>query len=212
VRRSCNGLHELAANRANQAGAWQAVSIITQAITIGESTISSNTASSIAAFSTEVPTTISNSTIAFNEALVTGAAIYAAADMELRSTIVADNLLSYANPGQVADLGGFPATRVITGFNNLVTTSQLATPADTITACPKLGPLADNGGPTLTHAIAQDSPAINHGNGELFPLNDQRGDGFGRMFGAGVDIGAYEWQGNPGDRIFSNGLQTRCDI
>jgi hypothetical protein len=61
---------------------------------------------------------------------------------------------------------------------------------------PKLGPLADNGGPTLTHALRFDSPAIDAGDsGSL--TNDQRGflrpvDGSGDGIAA-ADIGAYEF-------------------
>ena len=65
---------------------------------------------------------------------------------------------------------------------------------------PLLGPLADNGGPTLTHALLAGSPAINRGdlaavagqNG--VPLYDQRGEPFGRIFGGRIDIGAFEFQ------------------
>jgi len=62
---------------------------------------------------------------------------------------------------------------------------------------PLLGPLADNGGPTLTHALLSGSPAVNSGNSSLsvdgsgIPLlTDQRGETRSR-FGA-VDIGAFE--------------------
>jgi len=64
---------------------------------------------------------------------------------------------------------------------------------------PKLGPLADNGGPTLTHALRFDSPALDAGNGSGLPT-DQRG--FARPIdtpdvanaegGDSSDIGAYE--------------------
>ena len=78
----------------------------------------------------------------------------------------------------------------------------------TIAIDPHLGPLADNGGPTQTHALLAGSPAIDAGNpaevagvGSV-PLHDQRGVGFTRVFnipdindpGAIVDIGAYEMQ------------------
>ena len=84
-------------------------------------------------------------------------------------------------------------------------------PLGTLDACPRLGPLADNGGPTLTHALPHDSPAINHGDSASFPVNDQRGAGFPREFGPGVDIGAYEWQGTPDDRLFVSGFESACD-
>ncbi len=63
---------------------------------------------------------------------------------------------------------------------------------------PLLGPLADNGGPTLTHAIsANSSPAVDAGDGTLAPEFDQRG--VVRMLdgdnddSATVDIGAVEF-------------------
>jgi len=59
--------------------------------------------------------------------------------------------------------------------------------------------LADNGGPTQTHALLWGSNAINAGSDALAvdaggsPLTtDQRGVGFPRFVGASVDIGAYE--------------------
>ncbi|MGH9760158.1 MAG: choice-of-anchor Q domain-containing protein, partial [Blastocatellia bacterium] len=62
---------------------------------------------------------------------------------------------------------------------------------------PKLGPLASNGGPTLTQALLAGSPAIDAGDDSVIgnPFNlttDQRGVGFPRKVSAHVDIGAYE--------------------
>ena len=56
---------------------------------------------------------------------------------------------------------------------------------------PKLGPLADNGGPTLTMALLPGSPAIDAGNTSLAPTTDQRG--FPRPAGLAADIGAFEY-------------------
>jgi hypothetical protein len=74
---------------------------------------------------------------------------------------------------------------------------------------PMLGPLAKNGGPTMTHALLPGSPAIDAGDsaavagaGDL-PLFDQRGEPFTRVFdgddtgGARTDIGTLESQPIP---------------
>jgi CSLREA domain-containing protein len=61
---------------------------------------------------------------------------------------------------------------------------------------PGLGPLANNGGPTQTHALLGASLAIDAGPTPLVPFPgsgfDQRGAGFARVINGRVDIGAYE--------------------
>jgi hypothetical protein len=57
-----------------------------------------------------------------------------------------------------------------------------------------LGLLANNGGPTLTHALLVGSPAINTGSNPNALAFDQRGTPFVRTFGAQTDIGAFELQ------------------
>jgi hypothetical protein len=61
---------------------------------------------------------------------------------------------------------------------------------------PRLGPLANNGGPTRTHALLAGSPAIDRGSNTGAPADDQRGfrrikDGNGDAR-AVADIGAFE--------------------
>src|SRR5687768_2589631 len=87
-----------------------------------------------------------------------------------------------------------------TGFTGSDLTGTTAAPINAM-----LGPLADNGGPTLTHALLTGSPALDAGNNALAvdqdgnPLtSDQRGTG--RIDDspdadatATVDIGAYEF-------------------
>jgi hypothetical protein len=55
---------------------------------------------------------------------------------------------------------------------------------------PKLGSLADNGGPTRTHALLLGSPAIDAASTPDCPTTDQRG--VLRPQGAACDIGSYE--------------------
>jgi hypothetical protein len=54
-----------------------------------------------------------------------------------------------------------------------------------------LGALADNGGPTKTHALLAGSPAINKGN-SFRATTDQRG--VARPVGVASDIGAFEFE------------------
>ena len=61
-------------------------------------------------------------------------------------------------------------------------------PSDILNVPARLGALADNGGPTATHALLRGSPALDRGGG--CPTVDQRG--LPRALGGRCDIGAYE--------------------
>ena len=58
----------------------------------------------------------------------------------------------------------------------------------------QLGPLQDNGGPTLTHEPGPNAPPVNAGDPAFVPPPDfdQRGTGFARVVGGLLDIGAVE--------------------
>jgi hypothetical protein len=71
---------------------------------------------------------------------------------------------------------------------------------------PKLGPLADYGGPTLCMALLSGSPAIDSGGSAGLPATDQRG--FARPFGAGPDMGAYEYGAYEPACLFITGNAT----
>jgi len=114
------------------------------------------------------------------------------AQLNLDSTIVADNT------GQSADvstqnlvvankslIGVGDTGFVLTGSGNL--TGTKLTPLN-----PQLDPLANNGGPTATHALKAGSPAFDAGSNPAALAFDQRGVGFARTNGKGTDIGAYE--------------------
>lgn len=66
---------------------------------------------------------------------------------------------------------------------------------------PLLGPLADNGGPTLTMLLQPGSPAINAGSNPFSLTEDQRGTQ--RVWGQAIDIGAVESIPEPAPIAFS---------
>jgi hypothetical protein len=72
----------------------------------------------------------------------------------------------------------------------------LNSPGDQVNTDPLLGPLQDNGGPTLTHAPLPGSPAIDAGDPNFAPppFYDQRGCPFVRVFNGRIDVGSFEAQ------------------
>ena len=134
--------------------------------------------------------TILNSTITANNAPAgMGSGIAAGGGTGIGSSIVSGN----AN-GDID--GGFNDI----GFNIIGTVNGLP---GGITN-PRLAPLADNGGSTLTHALLPDSPAIDTGDNPLNLTTDQRGDGYERLSGLAVDAGAFELQVAAIDTLLSD--------
>jgi parallel beta-helix repeat protein/predicted outer membrane repeat protein len=170
-------------------------------LTVENSTISGNSAGGNGGgiSFTDDTTVVRNSTIAFNTAdadnagggLGGGLFVEFNAAVALQSTLVGDNAVGAA--GANPDVSGaVKATFSLVG-NAAGTTFLLPGSAANLTGVdPLLGPLADNGGPTKTHALLPGSPAINHGANAAGLASDQRGSRFLRVFGRGVDIGAFE--------------------
>jgi len=140
-----------------------------------------------------------NSTIANNTSTGGGGGIRLDphCDAEFSNTIVfGNNSTGSANE----DVAGTITSHGINLIGNSTGSSGWIA-SDLLNIDPMLGPLADNGGDTLTHALLICSPAINAGNNSLaidpltqMPLTrDQRG--FPRFVSGTVDIGAYEYDG-----------------
>ena len=184
-------------------------------VAVGNSTITDNSAGSAGgALVSQRAVTIANSTIAFNQSILGGAMMFRVADIDfsppvttlgLQSSIVASNAAGAGAP-YAQDLA-VDAQLMVDGANSLVMQAdpEIALPPDTLSAHPRLLPLAWNGGPTATHALAADSPAIDAGNNSAGLAFDQRGEGFPRVNGPAADIGAFEFAPAP-DAIFASGF------
>jgi hypothetical protein len=161
-------------------------------VTIDASTISGNSADYGGGIYNTGTVTIDASTISGNRASDGGGIYNLFGTVTLATSIVAGNS---APAGQAQDgQGGFNSL----GHNLIGDTEGSSgwVATDLLNVDPRLGPLQDNGGPTMTMALLPGSPAIDAGNNALIPPGvryDQRGPGFNRIVNGTVDIGAYEF-------------------
>ena len=129
-------------------------------------------------------TTVEHTILSGNSATTTGNEINVAAGT---LTLNDYNLIGDSSQTTAQALNGVSA-----GANDIKATSDGTNP--TALASILITTLADNGGPTLTHALPAVSPALDSGD-PLFagpPSEDQRGSGYPRVTGAAIDIGALE--------------------
>jgi hypothetical protein len=108
------------------------------------------------------------------------------ATLNLANSIVA------ANVNEGCFLGAFGAGVVAInslGFNVFTDATCFPVVDDQEVGSADIGPLADNGGPTLTHALLGGSPAIDSADNGLCPAIDQRGE----PRDVACDVGAFEF-------------------
>jgi hypothetical protein len=196
-------------------------------LSVTHSTIDANTAQGNGGGILGGVVSLENSTITANMASGTGGGVQAAMLISNYATIVQNqstgagggaNFSSSAQVDATILSGNTSGSAVaddiegaadITGEHDFIGASSANVPADTLSNCDlKLGPLADNGGPTQTIALGAGSCAIDAADTMLSVATDQRG--YPRPVGSGspaaADIGAYEFGASDPDVIFRDGF------
>ena len=207
-------------NSANGSYGGGAIAEVSGLLTISDSTFTANTSplEAGAIFLSSGQTVISNSTFSENRAGSTdgvgGAIVNADGLLTILNSTFSGNVASaagaifnfgfltmgntiLANSSSGSDcfsFGGSNINPIIATGVNIVGDGSCAIPG-MITGDPKLGPLADNGGPTQTMGLLPGSPAIGTANLGVCaapPVNnlDQRGQP--RSVNGTCDIGAYQ--------------------
>ena len=154
-------------------------------LTVNNSTLSGNSAPSGGGIYNQGGTlTVSNSTLSGNSATQSGGGLgMNAGTVSLKNTIVANSPSGGNCAGTITNGGYNLDSGTSCGFgtaNNSLSGEE-----------PLLGPLADNGGPTWTHALLEGSPAIDKGVAVAGITTDQRG--VARPQGPAPDIGSFEF-------------------
>jgi hypothetical protein len=190
-------------------------------VTVTESTIANNTASATGGgITTGASMKLENVTLSGNVAQYAGGAIDNGGIMTITNATFNQNTITNTQAGGIGGsiyvdynitssvslkntiisnsaLGGNCAVAMGIGIislgHNLSSdnTCNLTATGDMTNSNPLLGPLQNNGGATLTHALLPGSPAVNAGDNYYCPSFDQRG--VLRPQASICDIGAYEF-------------------
>ena len=164
---------------------------VSGALTLTNSTVSGNSATAgdsggIYAFGA---VTLNNSTIYGNSAVTSGGGVYGFGGAGLFSMTATNSIIANNTGGDCFKTGG---TFTSNGYNidsdNTCNLVGIGDQPNTTVATLNLAALANNGGPTQTHALLAGSPAID--TGTCINPTDQRG--IARPQGVTCDIGAYE--------------------
>lgn len=162
----------------------------TKTAVITNSTISSNStvfAGGGIYVTNSAEVTLTNSTIVSNTStlLAGGITAYNDSNVHLKNVLTALNA-----PDDCNEVSGF----IHSQDHNLDSDGScgLTEANDLPATLPLIGPLQDNGGSTETHALLENSSAINAGSNANCPAQDQRG--IIRPQGPACDIGAYEFE------------------
>ena len=182
-------------------------------VTVSNSTFSGNSSDrSGGAIRNTAALNATNNTMTLNDAGTTGGAVSNSGSAVIQNNLIIGNTAT-TNPeldGNYSSLGGN-----LTGLVGSATGFGFGDIVDVADPTPVLDlNLADNGGPTLTHALLLGSIAIDAGININTAAQEQRGSS--RILGTNVDIGAVEFgaffvnstldtvDANPGDGIVAD--------
>ena len=187
----------------NQAGTYGGGIASSGDVTLTNSTVSGNQARTYGGgIYSSGAVTLTNSTVSGNQAGENGGGIFISTffgtqNNTITNSIIANNTLT---SGAASDISGDLSTSTVqfslientTGITGKVLTDGVD--GNIIGKDPQLLPLGDNGGPTQTHALGPNSPALNAGSNALAVglTTDQRGRP--RIVFGVIDIGAFESQ------------------
>lgn len=144
---------------------------------------------------------LTNSTVLENSAPNgEGGGINLSSFLRQGNALIQNSIIANNSGGDCVNNAGITPTAT----NSLIGDGGINCGTPLLTGDPKLGPLRKNGGPTPTHALLADSPAIDAGDDavcDTLPKNardrptDQRGRSrAGPRAGSHCDIGAYEFR------------------
>jgi CSLREA domain-containing protein len=167
-----------------------------RSLTLAGTTVAENSAANGGGIDSDFQLTLRNSTVSGNRAATTGGGIVIRGTLALTATTVTANEAGASAGGLFRSAGSATLRSTILAGNsaptgpdclnglssnggNLVQQSGGCTfapqPGDLAGVDPQLGPLADNGGPSRTHALAPTSPAVDVLGPALCEPQDQRG-------------------------------------
>jgi hypothetical protein len=153
-------------------------------VTLVNSTVSGNTSSNVSTsdFGAVMGDTVAliNSTVAYNPSGGVGSPV------TIGRVILRNSILS--NNGGENCTGSAPATAITRQGANISDDDTCGGPTQIMIGDPEIGPLANNGGPTMTHALLAGSPAIDAGSSCTVTV-DQRYT----PRDADCDVGAFEF-------------------
>jgi predicted outer membrane repeat protein len=182
----------------------------TGTITFNGVTFSGNSADNGGAIATTAGTIVlNNSTISGNTAATDGGGIYVnGGTVTLLNDTITNNTATVGQGGGLNRVAGTVNVKnTIIAGNTAPSNGDVAGTINDqgnniLTGNPQLAPLANNGGPTMTHALLANSPALDAGDNTAAAafVTDQRENTFGRFRDAAndadttqtVDIGSFE--------------------